>query len=107
MSCINKTFQFLKCGNEFRKITTQFSYLLINNSKIETERSLTHYTIIFRVLKIHNLKKLNFENCIDRYLIAFIFVLLAKPTIKKFGFHVETSCGKIPQNNKWTDDWIV
>lgn len=28
-------------------------------------------------------------------------------SIKQFGFHVETSCGFIPQNNTWTDDWLV
>jgi len=27
--------------------------------------------------------------------------------VNQFGFHVETSCGFIPQNNTWTNDWIV
>lgn len=27
--------------------------------------------------------------------------------VKKFGFHVKTYCGNIPQNNTWTKDWIV
>lgn len=27
--------------------------------------------------------------------------------VNQFGFHVETCCGFIPQNNTWTDDWIV
>jgi fructosamine-3-kinase len=30
-----------------------------------------------------------------------------QPRINKFGFHVETCCGFLPQNNTWTDDWIV
>lgn len=29
------------------------------------------------------------------------------PSEKKFGFHVETYCGSIPQNNSWTKSWIV
>lgn len=33
--------------------------------------------------------------------------LQEKQSIKKFGFHVDTSCGFIPQNNTWTDDWLV
>lgn len=31
----------------------------------------------------------------------------SQPRINKFGFHIETCCGFIPQNNTWTDDWIV
>jgi len=27
--------------------------------------------------------------------------------ITQFGFHVETCCGFLPQNNTWTDDWLV
>lgn len=27
--------------------------------------------------------------------------------INQFGFHIETCCGFIPQNNTWTDDWLV
>lgn len=30
-----------------------------------------------------------------------------QPAVNKFGFHVETCCGFIPQNNTWTEDWIV
>ncbi|XP_060877402.1 ketosamine-3-kinase-like [Metopolophium dirhodum] len=30
-----------------------------------------------------------------------------QPHINKFGFHVETCCGFLPQNNTWTDDWIT
>nr|BAH72258.1 ACYPI009343 [Acyrthosiphon pisum] len=30
-----------------------------------------------------------------------------QPRINKFGFHVETCCGFLPQNNTWTDDWIT
>lgn len=26
--------------------------------------------------------------------------------IKQFGFHVPTSCGAVPQQNEWTDDWV-
>lgn len=29
------------------------------------------------------------------------------PTVKQFGFHIETCCGFIPQNNTWTNDWLV
>lgn len=27
--------------------------------------------------------------------------------IKKFGFHVETCCGFLPQDNSWNENWIV
>ena len=27
--------------------------------------------------------------------------------VEKFGFPVATSCGFIPQNNEWLDDWVV
>ena len=27
--------------------------------------------------------------------------------VNKFGFHVWTSCGSIPQKNAWKDDWKV
>ena len=27
--------------------------------------------------------------------------------VKLFGFHVNTSCGMIPQDNTWNKDWIV
>ena len=27
--------------------------------------------------------------------------------VDKFGFHVTTCCGFIPQDNSWTDDWPV
>jgi len=27
--------------------------------------------------------------------------------VSKFGFHVSTCCGSIPQANTWTDDWPV
>ena len=27
--------------------------------------------------------------------------------VRKFGFHVTTCCGFIPQDNSWTDDWSV
>lgn len=27
--------------------------------------------------------------------------------INQFGFHVETCCGFLPQNNTWTDNWLV
>lgn len=30
-----------------------------------------------------------------------------QPNIKQFGFHVETCCGFLAQNNTWTDDWLV
>lgn len=30
-----------------------------------------------------------------------------EPTVNQFGFHVETCCGFIPQNNTWTNNWIV
>lgn len=30
-----------------------------------------------------------------------------EPSIKQFGFYVETCCGFLAQNNMWTDDWLV
>lgn len=30
-----------------------------------------------------------------------------QPAVNQFGFHVDTSCGFLPQDNTWTDDWIV
>lgn len=27
--------------------------------------------------------------------------------VSQFGFHVPTSCGRIPQTNTWCDDWVV
>ena len=27
--------------------------------------------------------------------------------VEKFGFHVTTCCGFIPQDNSWTEDWPV
>lgn len=30
-----------------------------------------------------------------------------QPSINQFGFHVETCCGFLAQNNTWTDDWLV
>lgn len=66
---------------------------------------LLHYHIIqdIKNTQFENLKFLKPYRCLT----VFISNLPAKPTIKRFGFHVETFCGKIPQNNKWTDDWIV
>lgn len=29
------------------------------------------------------------------------------PAIEKFGFHVPTSCGYLPQENDWEDDWVT
>ncbi|XP_012695195.1 ketosamine-3-kinase [Clupea harengus] len=29
------------------------------------------------------------------------------PVIDKFGFHVPTCCGYLPQNNDWQDDWVA
>lgn len=29
------------------------------------------------------------------------------PTTGRFGFHVETYVGSIPQNNTWNNDWLV
>lgn len=29
-----------------------------------------------------------------------------EPFIKRFGFHVPTCCGYIPQNNEWQEDWV-
>lgn len=36
-----------------------------------------------------------------------MFNLHGQSDINQFGFHVETCCGFIPQNNTWTDDWLV
>ncbi|VVC45486.1 Hypothetical protein CINCED_3A004193 [Cinara cedri] len=30
-----------------------------------------------------------------------------QPNINQFGFHVETCCGFLPQNNTWTNDWLT
>ncbi|XP_029913584.1 ketosamine-3-kinase [Myripristis murdjan] len=29
------------------------------------------------------------------------------PVAEKYGFHVTTCCGYIPQNNEWQDDWVA
>lgn len=29
------------------------------------------------------------------------------PTVNKFGFHVNTYSGSVPQDNSWTNDWLV
>lgn len=36
-----------------------------------------------------------------------MFNLQEQQKVNQFGFHVETCCGFIPQNNTWTDNWIV
>lgn len=30
-----------------------------------------------------------------------------QPNVNQFGFHVDTCCGFLPQNNTWTDNWLV
>lgn len=27
--------------------------------------------------------------------------------VNQFGFHTTTCCGRIPQNNEWSKDWVV
>ncbi|CAL8234594.1 unnamed protein product [Boreogadus saida] len=29
------------------------------------------------------------------------------PLVEKYGFHVATCCGYLPQENEWQDDWVT
>lgn len=51
-------------------------------------------------LHLHNIRALNQQKETSN--------LIGKnnQAIDKFGFHITTACGYLPQNNEWCDDWV-
>lgn len=58
------------------------------------------------IVKKYTVRKIKLQQILR--MLNYICSLLGNETaIKKFGFHITTNIGIIPQNNTWTDDWIV
>lgn len=66
------------------------------------------YFIVIDYLKMSSLNKKCLSELGSQLADLHMFNLQEnQPHIDKFGFHIETCCGFLPQNNTWTDDWTV
>lgn len=64
--------------------------------------------LVLEYLNMESFNNISSEELGDQLADLHLYNLQGKqPVVKKFGFHVDTKCGTLLQNNTWTADWTV